>query len=507
MKKRIHYIFLLLIISTGFTHAGNNPIKWGKILQADVNMKVYAADPNAPAVVLCDYGSVTVGPRTEYTRIVRMKILKQEGLKYATVEIPYRFYNRYDVFTDLRAQTFNVNEKGELVKSKLKGRYFTDVQVDHKNKKKVFTFSDVQVGSIVEYTYTIRSLDFVKLRNWYFQSTIPVQWSEYWVNISNRFNYLVTFQNAPLNLDEQRAYADKLQWLYNTKIKKARFELLDKKDVLFSSSNTDVYFAWGKSFKYVMKDMPALKANGDAPVTDNFAAVKVHLYLAEGSFPFFYRPLLLTANENYDADEDLRGFQNFFGYIIYWLPTWQEVNKNWLANDRFGMRLIKAFDFRPILDTVMDKSEDQMKTAHHIFEYVKSNVRWDSTYSMYADRNFDAVLKKKTGNSGEMNLLMIALLKRAGIQVDPVLIRTLNLGRIENMYPEFHQFNHVIAKVEIDGKSFYLDASDNGSFDKLPLNVNGATGWLVKKEGANFVVAGGKDENAGSSETGVRYKL
>ena len=57
MKKRIHYIFLLLIISTGFTHAGNNPIKWGKILQADVNMKVYAADPNAPAVVLCDYGS------------------------------------------------------------------------------------------------------------------------------------------------------------------------------------------------------------------------------------------------------------------------------------------------------------------------------------------------------------------------------------------------------------------------------------------------------------------
>jgi len=246
--------------------------------------------------------------------------------------------------------------------------------------------------------------------------------------------------------------------------------------------------------------MPALKAKGNMPVTDDFAAVKVHLYLAEGLFPYFYRPLLLTASENYDENEDLRGFQRSFGYIIYWLPTWQEINKTWLADERFGMRLIKAFDFRPILDTVLDKGENQMKTAHNIFDYVKSNVRWDSTYSMYADRNFDAVLKKKSASSGEINLLMIALLKRAGIQVNPVLIRTRNLGRIENIYPEFHQFNHVIAMVEIDGKTIYLDASDNGSFDKLPQNVNGTTGWLVKREGANFVIAGEKYENASTSQ-------
>jgi hypothetical protein len=70
MKKQIFHIFLLLIVSTGFTFAGKDPIKWGKILQADVNMKVYAADPDAPAVVLCDYGSVTVGHRRNTLQIL-----------------------------------------------------------------------------------------------------------------------------------------------------------------------------------------------------------------------------------------------------------------------------------------------------------------------------------------------------------------------------------------------------------------------------------------------------
>lgn len=496
MKKRVIYILLLLIVSTGFTVASRAPIKWGKILQGDINMKVYPSDTSASAVVLCDYGSATVGPRTEYTRIVRMKILKKEGLKYATIEIPYRYFNRYDVFTDLQAETFNVNYKGELVRSKLKNRYIKDVTIDNKHMKKVFTFSDVQVGSIVEYKYTIRSLDFVKLRNWYFQSTIPVQWSEYWVSVSTRFNYLVTFQTgAPLSLDEQKGYADRLQWLYNTKIKKARFALSESKDKLFSSPNTDIYFAWGRSFRYLMKDMPAIKTNPNIPaLEDYYSMVKVHLYLADGNFPFYYRPLLLTSKEDYDANENYRDYQRFMGYIVYWLPTWEEANKKWLADERFGMRLIKGFDFKPILDTVMDKGEDQMKTAHNIFDYVKNNVRWDSTYSMFADRDLDFVLKKKSASSGEMNLMVITLLRRAGIKVDPVLIRTLNMGRIENMYPEFHQFNHVIAKVEIGGKTFYLDASNNGSFDQLPRNINGATGWVVKKEGANFEVVNGKNK-------------
>jgi hypothetical protein len=492
MKKQVIYILMLLTISASFAIAEKAPIKWGNILPEDINMKVYAADLNAPAVVLCDYGTVAVGPRTEYTRHVRIKILKQEGISYASIEIPYRTGYRYDDFIDMRAQTFNTNEKGELVKSKLKGRNIKDIKIDGMHAKKVFTFPDVKPGSIIEYTYTIRSLDLVKLRDWYFQSTIPVQWSEYRVYISRRFNYLVTFQKGlSLDITEQEGFANRLQWLYNTRTNKARNELMSNNDILYSSpkGNINVYYAWGKSFRYVMKEMPALQPKPNMMAfSDYYPSVKVHLYLADGNFPFYYRQILLAAHEDYNPN-DRYSLQYEHGYIAYWLPTWEEVNKAWLKNENLGMRLIKAFDFRPILDKVMDTIGDQTKTARGIYEYVKNNVSWDSTYSMFSFRNLDAVLRSKSASSGEINLLLIGLLRRAGLEVNPILIRTLNQGRIENIYPQFQQFNHVIAQVEIEGKIIYLDAAGkNSAFGELNRNVEGATGWLLKREGANFAV-------------------
>ncbi len=493
MKTRVVTIFLLLIVSTSLSFAEKLPIKWGKILPEDISMKVYAADPAAPAVVLCDYGTAEVGPRTEYTRHVRIKILKNEGLRYATIELPYRSYDRYEVFTDLRAQTFNVNEKGELVKTKLRGRDIQDIPIDKRNSKRVFTFPDVQVGSIIEYTYTMRSLDLVKLREWYFQTTIPIQWSEYRVYVSKRFNYLVTFQKGhPLNMDEQQSYAERLQWLYSSRIKKARFQLMDNKNILYASpsGSVKVYFAWGESYRFVMNDVPSLHPNQEMlAFSDYFPVIKVHLYLAEGNFPFYYRPILLTANEDYDIyDRRMYHYQWISGYIVYWLPTWDEANKKWLANERLGHRMIKAFDFKPVLDKAMDANGDQMKTALGVYNYVKENVPWDGTYNMYADRDLEKVMHAKSANSGEINLLLIGLLKHAGIEVNPVLIRTRDLGRIENIYPAFHQFNHVIAQVEIAGKIIYLDATGKeSSFDKLPWNVDGATGWLLKREGYKWV--------------------
>ena len=46
----------------------------------------------------------------------------------------------------------------------------------------------------------------------------------------------------------------------------------------------------------------------------------------------------------------------------------------------------------------------------------------------------------------------------------------------------------MIAQVEIGGKIIYLDATGKeSSFGKLPWNVDGATGWLLKREGYKWV--------------------
>jgi hypothetical protein len=493
MKKNLFIPFFLLLLVSSMAMAQKAPIRWGKLLPTDAGMTVYSKDPKAGAVVLCDYGTADVGPRTEYTRHVRIKILNEDGLKYANVEIPYKEYDRYDVFSQLKAQTINVENNGRRIKTKVRGRDIEDVQVDRFNKKKVFRFPDVKVGSIIEYEYTIHSLDLVKLHDWYFQSTIPVMWSEYRVYINRRFDYLVTFQKGrDLDLDEQKAFADRLQWLYDTRTNKARRELMKKKYVLYESpkGTVKVYYAQGESYTFVMNDMPAFDPKqGVVALTDYYPVVKVHMYLAEGNFPFFYRRILATAQEDFDWTNPHASYYNFFrGYISYWLPTWDEATKKWLNSDLFGNRLKKSIDNKEVSGKTVEPGSDGLTTAKNIYQYVKDNVQWDGTYSMYAYRDLNKVLHKKTGSSGEINLLLISLLQHAGLEVNPVLIRTRDMGRIENIYPEFNQFNHVIAQVEVNGRTLYLDASGKtSSFTSLPWNVDKTEGFVVSKDKYKWV--------------------
>ena len=493
MKTRIVLLQILLMLGFGISSAQKAPLKWGKILPKDTSMTVYAADPKATAVVLCDYGTADVGSRTEYTRHVRIKILKNDGIKYADVEIPFRYTNHYDEIMGLKAHTINVLANGKLGISKVKNKNIEEIQVDRWNKKRTIHFPDVKVGSIIEYSYTLRSYDLVKLRNWYFQTTIPVMWSEYRVYVSKRFNYLVTFQKGrALDYDEQKGFSEKLQWLYNTKERKAIQELLGKKYVLYESpkGTMKVYYAYGESYTFIMNDMPAFEPQrGVLALTDFYPVVKVHLYLADGNYPYYYRKILASAKEDYDWDNNSYFYNNsMIGYVAYWLPTWEEAVKTWLESDRFGNRMIKAVDYKMVFDKAFGAEASETEKIKGIYQYVKENVQWDGSYSMYADRDLKDVMQKKSGSSGEINLLLINLLKRAGVEVKPILIRTLDQGRPENIYPLHNQFNQVIAMVQTNGQTLFLDASGkNSSFSNLPWNINKAEGFLLVKGAYKWV--------------------
>lgn len=496
MKNFLTFIFIALlgIVATkASAYTSKAPIKYGKISLADLTMKSYAADPSAPAVVLCDFSTVRVGARTEYTRHVRIKIISEEGLSYAKLEIPYRFYNHYEVFGELKAETFNLNDKGEILKTKTSYKDISEVEVDSRYHKKIVQFPDVKVGSVIECTYTIVSLDFVKLRDWYFQTAIPVLWSEYRVSVPSKFNYLISYQKGrALTVDEQKGFAEKIQWLYNNKLKQIYGALYKNNDVLYQSpleTNT-VYFVHGRTMKFVMKNMPALK-NAASCLADNSQQVKVHLYMASGYFPWYYDYLLQTANDEYDTWDisEMRVNRNRRGYIAYWLPTWDEMNTKWIKSDNLGMRTIKAFNYKPLLDEASGNGVTGEHLAFNIFNVITNYVKWNGNYGIYADNDFDKVLKKQSGSGPELNLMLAFLLKRAGFSdVDIVLVKTKDQGRVENIYPVKGQFNHLVIQLVIENKVYYLDASGpSPQFNKLSNNVQGVDGWLVRKENYGWV--------------------
>lgn len=487
MKKKYFLLVALISFFSQVTEAKKTPVTWGKVDQRDIEMKTWQEDPDAPAVILCDYGTLTIGPRTVYTRHYRIKILKEEGLKYAQVELPYRALNHYETFTQFNAQTLSPDETGHL--RTIKVRKTSEKFIDRKHQAKTFTFPEAKVGSILEFRYTLVSLDFVKPDDWAFRHEVPCIWSEFKVNIPSDFYYLVTLENKQdLSMEQQQQFASSLQWLYSNTSPDILRETLNTRDILFSAKGQrTTYFLSGRSMNFIMQNQPALRVNADGiPTEEEYPVIKSHLFLCYGYFPFWYKHLLLSAEEEYD-DWDTAQIRSHLSrsmnYLQYYLPTWQEMNTYWLDSERFGKCYRK---YPEIPENIAGKARNEngkMATAINIYETVQKTVTWNGEYSMYANKNPRKLLQDGTGTSGEINLLLWSALKAAGLDADPVLVKT-TFGKPETLYPVRDQFNHVVVRLVLDGDIIYLDAIHaEKPFRYLDNNIKGALGWMVSEKG------------------------
>lgn len=130
------------------TSAGD---EWQPISQDELKMTGIAEAPGAPAVILYRQVDRDDGANAHEYNYKRIKILTEEGRKYADVEIP--FFREEGQIHGIRART--IRPDGSIVN--FEGRAFDKTIVKAKGLKylaKTFTLPDVQVGSIIEYHYS-----------------------------------------------------------------------------------------------------------------------------------------------------------------------------------------------------------------------------------------------------------------------------------------------------------------------------------------------------------------
>ncbi|RZK80368.1 MAG: hypothetical protein EOO92_07770 [Pedobacter sp.] len=73
--------------------------------------------------------------------------------------------------------------------------------------------------------------------------------------------------------------------------------------------------------------------------------------------------------------------------------------------------------------------------------------------------NTKLIFDKKSGNSADVNLCLLSLLKEAGINASPLLLSTRDNGMHPGL-PVLTAFNNVIVKAEVGEKTILLDATD-----------------------------------------------
>lgn len=493
LQMKYFGLFVLLLLPAVFSPAiagDKMPARWGKVSQAEFNIKPAANDSLAPAIVLFDFGNIEVSNRTFYTRHTRIKILREEGLKYATVEIPYKKQYRYDEFFKLKGRTLVV-ENGIVKSYPVDAGDMDDFSGEDGFQVRRFTFPKVRPGAIIEFQYVIASLDFEQPDTWYFQREIPTIWSEVRFEVPVPFLFLVTFQNRHiLTSEEEQDYAGQLQWLYNTKYRKRKAELADKNALLFAAAGGN-YKVWAMNNmkkRIVMRNLPGIKP-GDVkgPVFDLYPQLRFHLFESSGNLPRSYRPMLLSVRDDFEYQGEWslsRGSDPFIGYIHYRLKTWEQWNARLLEHPRFGGYLMRSSGRDSLLSL---SGPDELK-MRAVYAFMLQNYTWNGQYTLYGRENPENLLQSKSGSSAELNLILVSLLRKAGIEADPMVIRTADRGRVEKVFPSGDQFNHVIAVAQAGGEQYLLDLT-SGTSDPTLINRTdlGTSGWVVKRDHPGWI--------------------
>lgn len=140
----------LAITFAGRASADNIP----PVSPEELKMTSEPLAPGAPAIILFrQVDRDDRGNTAHENDFVRIKILTEEGRKYGDVEIPFSKFSGNNVVA-VRGRT--IRPDGSV--AEYDGKVFDKAIVKAKGVKymaKTFTLPDVQVGSIIEYSYTI----------------------------------------------------------------------------------------------------------------------------------------------------------------------------------------------------------------------------------------------------------------------------------------------------------------------------------------------------------------
>jgi hypothetical protein len=411
MRKLILSIGCSLLIH--FVFAQKAPIKFGDIQMEDMKMTVYDKDTSAIAVVLVDFGKAFVSVSSikttlNFERHIRIKILKKGGLKWADAGIPvFHSGTSEERITNLKASTYNL-ENGKIVETKMSKDGIFKEKFNRNINLQKFTLPNVKEGAIIEYSYTVISDFLSNFPNWQFQKDIPTRWSEYWAIIPDFFvmeRYMQGY--VPSSVYEVK---DKSQSGYNE-----------------------------KAYHWISKDVPAFKEEPYMTSEGDYIS-KINFALAYINFPG-------------QPTQEIMG-------------SWAKLNQRLLEDEDFGRAISGSSFLKKAVDDLINNITDERQKTEAIYTYVKNTIEWDGTRDFFAG-NLKKVFDTKKGTAGDINLALASMLRKAGLNVDMILLSTRDHGFVRKQYPMSKQFNYTICAVLIEGQTVLLDATEK----QLPMGV------------------------------------
>jgi hypothetical protein len=163
--------------------------------------------------------------------------------------------------------------------------------------------------------------------------------------------------------------------------------------------------------------------------------------------------------------------------------TWKGFADMLMDDEDFGIQLKKNVLKNLPLEAEVNALSNPLDKINRIYKFVQKTVAWNGSNNYWCSKGVKQALETKEGNSADINLLLVNLLKDAGIEAYPILVSTRPHGKINASFPFRDQFDNVYAFVQMDNSTFILDASNKQNpFHLIPWDVQFSNGFVVDKK-------------------------
>jgi len=417
-----------------------NAQKWGKVTDEEWNLTPPPQMPEADAVVIFDIGTCEIS----WDGIIYDQHLRIKIFNKEGAEDAASIeidYGGNDKIEILKAHTITPEGK------KIKVKEFYEKEAGYW-RTKTFAFPAVEDGVILEYQLRTVHRRYSFLDPWYFQSELYTLRSEFSLLLYPGFTYNYLGKNLPEAVREpvqEEFYAGRV------KVNKYAWKLQD----LFPIEN--------EPMRGLRKD--------------------------------YQRSLYYQLVSYRDAHNNIQFAEN-----------WAEIG------DRLMPPILNFIDGGKVIEKLADSLcaglETEEEKAERLYMFVRDEIerRGGSTsgYSGFSHENVKQLLEKKYGYVDENNLLLMALLRVAGIEAHPLMIGTRSYSSFSRGVCQLWQFNHLLCYVPAYPNGYALDTGDRSvPYPCLPADDRVAGGVLLKGKESEAIQLTHAERKSGRTVTAV----
>lgn len=420
--------------------------EWKPISPEELKMTGLAEAPGAPAAILYREVNRDDGRTPHEDNYVRIKVLTEEGRKYANVEIP--FFKESGNVQAVKGRS--VRPDGTVVP--FDGKVVEQTIVKAKGVKylaKTFTLPDVQVGSIIEYHYTI---------------------------------------------DFNEGYVYDSRWVLSEELftKLAKFTL---------KANQDFALRWS---------WPQGLPNGTQPPKDDHGTIRMDSSNIPGFRTEDYMPpetavkyrVDFIYSEGFVEKDPAKFWKDYarkqFGGVEDF------VNKK-KAMEQAVAQTVGASDAPEAkLQKIYAKVQQLRNTT---FEREKSEQELKREKQKEVN-NVEEVWKRGYGDGRQLTWLFLGMARAAGFEAAPVLVSRRNVTFFNNNVMNPRELDDNVVQVMVNGKEMYFDpGTEFTPYGMLPWWETMVPGLKLSKDGGTWVQAPLAESSATKIERKATLKL